>query len=45
MGKTDTIKDRRVDVYVDTIDRKKRWTQNAGEVGESLSLFGQQCVE
>ena len=45
MGKTDTIKDRRVDVYVDTIDRKKRWAQNAEEAGESLSTFVQQCVE
>ena len=45
MGKTDTIKDRRVDVYVDTIDRKKRWAQSAEEAGESLSQFVQQCVE
>jgi predicted RNase H-like nuclease (RuvC/YqgF family) len=45
MGKTDTIKDRRVDVYVDTIDRKKRWTEHADEADESLSQFVQQCVE
>jgi predicted RNase H-like nuclease (RuvC/YqgF family) len=45
MGKTDTIKDRRVDVYVDTIDRKERWSRIADEEGESLSKFVQQCVE
>lgn len=45
MGKTDTIKDRRVDVYVDTIDRKQRWLRIAEEEGESLSQFVQQCVE
>lgn len=45
MGKTDTIKDRRVDVYVDSIDRKKRWARIADEEGESLSKFVQQCVE
>lgn len=45
MGKTDTIKDRRVDVYVDTIDRKERWARVAEEEGESLSQFVQQCVE
>lgn len=45
MGKTDTIKDRRVDVYVDTIDRKERWTRIAEEEDESLSQFVQQCVE
>ena len=45
MGKTDTIKDRRVDVYVDTIDRKARWAEHAEADGESLSKFVQQCVE
>lgn len=45
MGKTDTIKDRRVDVYVDTIDRKERWSRIADEEDESLSQFVQQCVE
>jgi len=45
MGKTDTIKDRRVDVYVDTIDRKERWSRIAEEKDESLSQFVQQCVE
>jgi len=45
MGKTDTIKDRRVDVYVDTIDRKERWSEIAEEEDESLSQFVQQCVE
>lgn len=45
MGKTDTIKDRRVDVYVDSLDRKERWTKQADEADESLSQFVQQCVE
>lgn len=45
MGKTDTIKDRRVDVYVDTIDRKERWARMAEKEGESLSTFVQHCVE
>ena len=45
MGKTDTIKDRRVDVYVDTINRKERWSRIADEEDESLSQFVQQCVE
>ena len=45
MGKTDTIKERRVDVYLDTFDRKERWTQYAEEAGESLSKFVQKAVE
>ena len=39
MGKTDTIRDRRVDVCVDTNDRKERWSQFADGEGESLSNF------
>jgi hypothetical protein len=45
MVKTDTIKDRRVDIYVDTIDRKERWARIADEDGESVSQFVQQCIE
>lgn len=45
MGKTDTIKDRRVDVYLDTLERKERWTELAAEADESLSKFVQKCVE
>lgn len=45
MGKTESIKERRVDVYLDTIDRKERWTRKAEEEGESLSKFVQKCVE
>lgn len=45
MGKTDTIKDRRVDVYLDSLERKERWTELAEAADESLSTFVQQCVE
>ena len=45
MGKTDTIKDRRVDVYVDSLERKERWSRIADEEGDSLSKFVQKCVE
>jgi len=45
MGKTESIKERRVDVYLDTLDRKERWTELADEEDESLSKFVQKCVE
>lgn len=45
MGKTESIKERRVDVYLDTIERKERWTQAAADEDESLSKFVQKCVE
>ena len=45
MGKTESIKERRVDVYLDTLDRKERWTDLAREADESLSKFVQRCVE
>lgn len=45
MGKTDTIKERRVDVYLDTLDRKERWKRIADEEDESLSKFVQRSVE
>lgn len=44
MGKTESIKARRVDVYLDTIERKQRWTRKADEADTSLSKFVQQCV-
>lgn len=44
MGKTESIKERRVDVYLDTLDRKGRWTKLAEEADESLSKFVQRCV-
>ena len=45
MGKTESIKERRVDVYLDTLERKERWTEFADEADESLSKFVQKCVE
>lgn len=45
MGKTDRIKERRVDVYLDSLARKERWSILAEEADESLSTFVQQCVE
>lgn len=45
MGKTESIRERRVDVYLDTIDQKARWTHKANGEGESLSKFVQKCVE
>jgi len=40
MGKTETIIDRRIDVSVDTIERKETWAENADEADVSLSSFG-----
>ncbi len=45
MGKTGTIKERRVDVYLDTLERKERWQELAEEEDESLSKFVQRAVE
>ena len=45
MGKTDTIKERRVDVYLDSLERKERWTEQADDAGDSLSKFVQKAVE
>ncbi len=45
MGKTDSIKQRRVDVYLDNLEQKQRWKDQAEETGESLSTFVIQCVE
>ena len=44
MGKTDTIKDRRVDVYLDSLERKEEWTELADDADMSLSQFVQSCV-
>ena len=45
MGKTDSINDRRVDVYLDSIEQKKRWADIAEDRGTSLSKFVQHSVE
>lgn len=45
MGKTESIKERRVDVYLDTLERKERWKRIADEADESLSKFVQRAVE
>lgn len=45
MGKTDTINDRRVDVYLDSIEQKAQWVETAEESDMSLSNFVQACVE
>ncbi len=45
MSKTDTIKQRRVDVYLDSLERKKELKKVAEEEDVSLSKFIQRCVE
>ncbi|KXB00136.1 hypothetical protein AKJ47_00610 [candidate division MSBL1 archaeon SCGC-AAA261G05] len=45
MSRTDTIKQRRVDVYLDSMERKEEWEEAAREMGMSLSRFVQHCVE
>lgn len=45
MGKTESIKERRVEVYLHTLERKERWTEFADEANESLSKYVQKCVE
>ena len=37
MGKTETIKQRRVDVYLPSLEAKEKWTALAQETGMSLS--------
>lgn len=44
-SKTDTIKQRRVDVYLPSIDMKKKWKEVADERGQSLSKFVIELVE
>jgi len=45
MDKTDSINDRRVDVYLESIEQKKRWAELAEERDTSLSKFVQESVE
>lgn len=45
MDKTESINDRRVDVYLDSLNQKKRWTKLADDADLSLSKFVQICVE
>ncbi len=45
MGKTETIKQRRVDVYLPSLEAKERWTALAEEAGTSLSKFIAAVVE
>lgn len=45
MSKTDTIKKRRVDIYLPSLEAKERWTKLADEAGMSLSKFIPQLVE
>ena len=45
MGKTESINDRRVDVYLESIKQKQRWAEHAEQHGTSLSEFVQESVE
>ncbi len=45
MGKTETIKKRRVDVYLPSLEAKEKWTALAEEAGMSLSKFIAHVVE
>lgn len=45
MGKTESINDRRVDVYLNTTDQKQRWAEQADQHETSLSKFVQESVE
>jgi len=45
MGKTDSINNRRVDVYLDSVEQKEQWSELADEANMSLSKFVQACVE
>jgi len=44
MAKTASIKECRVDVYLDTLERKERWSELAEAQGDSLSKFVQKAV-
>lgn len=44
-GKTEPIEERRVHVYLDTLERNVRWAEFALEADESLSRFDQKRVE
>ena len=45
MGKTDSINDRRVDVYLGSVAEKREWADAADEADMSLSNFVQACVK
>ena len=45
MGRTETIKERAIYVYLPSIDQKKRWETYAKEQGASLSKFVIEYVE
>lgn len=45
MDKTESINDRRVDVYLDSLNQKAKWADLADEADLSLSQFVQHCVE
>lgn len=45
MQKTNTIKQRRVDVYLNTLEQKERWAKAAQSEGTSLSKWVIQIVE
>jgi len=45
MDKTESINDRRVDVYLDSLNQKAKWANLADEADLSLSKFVQHCVE
>lgn len=45
MGKTESINDRRVDVYLNSVEKKEQWSELAAEADMSLSKFVQACVE
>ena len=44
MGKTETIKERAVYVYLPSIEMKEQWTNYSKEMGTSLSKFVMECV-
>ncbi len=44
MGKTETIKERAVYVYLPSVEMKEQWTNHAEEMGTSLSKFVMECV-
>ncbi|MFQ6107497.1 MAG: hypothetical protein ACE5QF_07940 [Thermoplasmata archaeon] len=44
MGKTETIKERAVYVYLPSVETKEQWTRYAEKMGTSLSKFVIECV-
>ncbi len=44
MGKTETIKERAVYVYLPSVEMKEQWTKYAEEMGTSMSKFVMECV-